>query len=61
MTKQQAMQRARERALKTRQWRHVMLEDRELDWYETATDYDLETWYLGDTPVASFDPNGYQC
>lgn len=55
MTYQQACKRASELARRTKTWRYVFLDG---DGYETGTDFDCETWFLGQEPEAAFGPDG---
>lgn len=55
MTFHQAMAQARRRSRRTQQIVYVVFEAGE---YDSASDYDLDTYYLGADPVASVEPDG---
>ena len=61
MTYKQACRKASTRARKSSGHIFVM---REIDpytdetVYEIATEHELDSWYLGDTPIAAFAPDG---
>jgi hypothetical protein len=46
---------ARRIARKTHQWVHVYDDDGE---WQTGSDYDADTFFQGQTPVATFAPDG---
>lgn len=55
MSYKQACEKASRLAKKTGTWRYVFLDG---EFYETGTDFDCETWFLGQDPVAAFGPDG---
>ncbi len=56
MTYKQAEKQARTLARKLGTWVSVVREDGE---YETATEYDLCTFFAGADPIVTFGPDGY--
>ena len=55
MTYSQAIEKAQKRAQRLKQWIYVVWDG---DGYETASDWDMETWFLGSDPVATVNPCG---
>lgn len=58
MTFLQACESASKAAQKTKSFRHVLVENSMFSDYEIASDFDLENWFLGSEPLASFGPDG---
>jgi hypothetical protein len=58
MTFLQALEKASKTAQKTKSFRHVLVENSMFSDYEIASDFDLDNWFLGSEPLASFGPDG---
>ena len=58
MTFHQALDKASSVARLTNSFRHVLVENSMFSDYEIASDFDLENWFLGSEPLASFGPDG---
>jgi hypothetical protein len=55
MTYTEAIQKAKRVAKAKAEWRYVVREGSE---YDTASEYDLETFFLGCEPVLAIGPDG---
>jgi hypothetical protein len=58
MTFIEALEKASKTAQKTKSFRHVLVENSMFSDYEIASDFDLDNWFLGSEPLASFGPDG---
>ena len=58
MTYSQALQQAKRRALEAGEFRYIVREPEE--GYQVADDVDLDTFYLGATPVTCIGPDGLE-
>ena len=53
-----ACNKAREMAKRSAEFTYVVIEDIELNDYQPASEYDMETFFFGCDPVICFDPDG---